>query len=174
MKRRFLCALTALALAAAPAMAEGGLVSAVVSASPVRAEFEEDGLSLTLPAGLEVLRGEEFDAYEAAAWFDYPETARTILAAVDANRGAALVIAEAESDLDCLDAAREAAETLISDPEAATEETFGENRAAAFACAIGDQTYRLYYLSDGARLLIVGVSGVDQGAIDNMLTGLSF
>ena len=174
MKRRFFCALTALLLAAAPAVAEGGLISAIVSAAPVSAQYEADGLSLTLPTGLEILEGVEFEAYAAAVRFDYPETAHTILAAVNAEHSAALIVAEAETDLDCLDAAREAAEKLISDPEAATEEEFGENRAAAFACAIGEQTYRLYYLSDGERLLIVGVSGVEQAEINEMLTGLSF
>ena len=174
MKRRFLCALIALTLAAAPAQAQGGLISAIVSAAPVRGAFEADGLSITLPAGLEALEGEDLEAYEAAAQFDYPDAARTILAAVNAERSASLILAEAETELDCLDAAREAAEALISDPEAAAEVEFGENRAAAFACAIGEQTYRLYYLSNGERLLIVGVSGVEQREIDEMLTGLSF
>lgn len=199
MKRRFLCALMALMLTAVPALAESdstlaptetvavtptptaetaaptiAMVTPTPSPVPAGTVFEADGLRLTLPEGLEPLEGEMLAAYEAALQADYPETAETILAAVDAERGAALTLAQAESDKDCLDAAREAAEVLIGNPDAAAEEEFGETRAATFACAIGEQTYRLYYLSDGARLLIVGASGLEQSEIEQMLTTLEF
>lgn len=199
MKTRFLCALTALMLIAAPALAEGeptpapaktakitpaptaetaaptiALVTPTPSPAPAGTTFEADGVRLILPEGLKPLEGELLEAYEAAPQADYPDTAETILAAVDAERGAALTLARAVSDKDCLDAAREAAEVLIGNPDAAAEEEFGANRAASFACAIGEQTYRLYYLSDGAHLLIVGASGLEQSEIDQALASLEF
>ena len=174
MKKRFFCALLALLLTAAPAMAEGGLIRALATPEPLSAMFESDGLRLTLPAGLVILEGSALEGYEAAAQFDYPEAAHTILAAVDDQCTAALIVAEAESDMDCLLAAQEAAEALIGDPDAASEADYGKNRAAGFACAIGEQSYRLYYLSDGARLLIIGVSGLDEDVIEEMLTELRF
>ena len=176
MKKRFLCALIALMMIAMPALAEGGLVSALESSTPEPAgtEFERDGLRLTLPAGLELLEGEILEAYDAAVQFDYPDAAQTILAAVDVENGAALLLAEAESDADCLNAARDAAETLIGNPDIAKEKDCGENHCAYFACAIGEQTFRLYFLSDGERLLIVSASGLKGAEVEDMLAELEF
>lgn len=186
MKRRFLCALIALMLIALPAMAEGGLNSALATPEPATPASEtptpapagvdvtRGDLQITLPAGMEVLEGEALEGYDTALQLDYPETAETVLAAVDAEREAMVIIAEIDSDMDCLDAAREAAEQLIGSPENAKERTFGENRCAYFLCAIGEQTFRLYYLSDGARLRIVGTSGLQRGEAEDMLAGLRF
>ena len=181
MKRRFLCALTALMLAVVPALAESGLISALETSTPAPTGATSgtgitlDGLTLlSFPSKLTILEGEALEAYEAAVQADLPDAAHTLLAAVDTESGAAIIISEMESELDPLDAAREAAEALISDPDAASEQEFGENRAATFACAIGEQTYRLFYLSDGERLLMVGASGLEQDTIDEILTGLTF
>ena len=176
MRMRFFCALTALLLIVTPALAESGLISALATPTPAPAgvEFARDGLRLTLPAGMELLEGEILEAYEAAVQFDYPDTATTVLVAVDSESEAALLLAEIETDADCLDAAREAAESLIGDAELAKEKQCGENRCAHFSCAIGDQTFRLYYLSDGERLLIVSASGIRQAEIEAMLAGLGF
>ena len=176
MKKHFLCALIALMMIAMPALAEGGLVSALESSAPepTGTEFARDGLRLTLPAGLELLEGEILEAYEAAVQFDYPDAAQTILAAVDVENGAALLLAEAESDADCLDAARDAAETLIGNPDIAKEKDCGKNHCAYFACAIGEQTFRLYFLSDGERLLIVSASGLKGAEVEDMLAELEF
>ena len=173
MKRRFLCALAVLTLAALPAHAEGGLVSALATSAPAAVEFETGGLRVSLPSGFEILEGDALAAYEAALQADYPDSAKTILAAMDAERGAAAVFAEIESDTDCLDAAKEAAETLIGDAEAAKEAQFGENRCAAFACAIGEQIFRLYYLSDGSRLIVAGFSGLEQAEMEEILAGIA-
>ena len=174
MKKHLLCALMVLMLATAPAMAEGGLLAALGTPEPAPAEFEADGLQIALPIGLEILEGEALEAHEAAVQLDYPEAARTILAAADAERGAALILAETDSELDCLEAAQNAAEALTGDPDAAEEAEFGENRAASFTCEIGEQTYELYFLSDGSRLIVIGAIGLEQDAIDEMLTGLRF
>ena len=176
MKKRFLCALTALLLIATPALAEGGLISALATPTPepVGMELEFDGLRLTLPAGLEPLEGDMLEAYEAAVQSDYPETANTILAAVDPQSGAALLLAEIESEVDCLDAARDAAESLIGDPDMASEKTCGASRCASFSCAIEEQIFHMYYLSDGERLLIVSASGLEQSVIEDLLAGFQF
>ena len=174
MKKQFLCALMALMLAIAPAMAEGGLVAALGTPEPVPAEFEADGLQIVLPLGMIILEGDALAAHETAVQLDYPEAARTILAAVDAQRGAALILAEADSEQDCLDAARSTAEALTGDPDAAEEVEFGENRAAAFTCELDEQTYSLYYLSDGSRLIIIAALGLEQDEIDEMLSELRF
>ena len=174
MKMRIFCALMALMLAVAPAMAEGGLIAALGTPEPVSAEYEADGLRIVLPAGLKILEGDELETYEAVLNPDGDGAARTILAAVDAERGAALILAGMDSELDCLDAARNAADAMTGDPDAAVEAEFGENRAAAFSCAIGEQTYSLYYLSDGERLIIAGAIGLEQNEIDEMLAELRF
>ena len=197
MKRRFFCALIALMLAALPALAEGGLISALSTSTPAAVtstpepatptpvpatptpapagvEFARGSLRVTLPYGMEVLEGEALEGYEAAVQIDYPITAQTILAAMDAERGAAVLIAEAATDMDCLSAARAAAESLIGNPDHAKEREFGGNRCAYFLCAIGQQIFRLYYLSDGERLLIVSASGLRQSEAEAMLAGLRF
>ena len=188
MKRRFLCALIALMLTALPALAEGGLNSALATPTPAPAtpapatptpapagvEVTRGSLRITLPAGMEVLEDELLEGYDAAVQLDYPEIAETILAAVDPDREAMLIIAEIDSGADCLDAAQEAAQQLIGNPDNAKERTFGENHCAYFLCAIGDQTFRLYYLSDGARLLMVGTSGLARSEAEDMVAGLQF
>ena len=173
MKKYFLCALMALTLAMAPAMAEGGLVAALGTPEPVPAEFEADGLQIVLPLGMEILEDAP-EAPDAAVLPDDSGMARMILAATDEQRGAALILAEADSEQNCLDAARSAAEALTGDPDAAEEAEFGENRAAVFTCEIEEQTCALYYFSDGSRLIVVGAIGLEQDEIDEMLSGLRF
>ena len=178
MKKRLFCALAALLLAMTPALAEEETATAAATLAPTPAPtgvpHVQDGLQLLLPAGMVVLEGDALAAYDAAVQADYPDTARTLLAAVNSETGALLTIAEAESGANCLDAAREAAQTLIGDPDAAQAAEYGENRCAAFACAIGEQIFRLYYFSDGEHLRILGASGLTDAELDALLTGLSF
>ena len=174
MKGRFLCALLLAALLTAPALAAGGLTSALDAAASVGEEFSADGVTLTLPAGMEVLAGDELAAYEAAVQFDYPDAAKTILAAFDPERGAALVLACAETEAAPLDAAKEAAEALGGDPAEVEEKTFGKHKCATFACEIDDASYRLYFLTDGARLLTVAQSGIEDEEVQELLATLEF
>ena len=176
MRKRFLCILTALTLAVAPALAEGGLISALATPTPApsRVVFERGDLFLTLPAGMEILDGEALELYEAAVQFDYPETGSAVLVAMDATRDAALILTETESTLDCLTAAQQAAEALIGNPELAREAELGENRCAHFTCAVNGQIFHLYYFSDGARLLTAGFSGLSRDEVEETLAELRF
>ena len=176
MKKRFLCALMILALAAVPALAEGGLISALATPEPEppRIAFERNDLSITLPAGMAILDDAALELYEAAVQTDYPETGKTLLVALDAQREAALILTRTESTLDCLTAAQQAAEALIGNPELAREAQYGENRCATFTCAINGQIFRLYYFSDGAHLLTVGASGMSRSEVEETLIELRF
>lgn len=170
-----------LSLAALPALAEGGLVQALATPAPTAAptaapestpagpEFTGGGLRLTLPEGFEILAGEELAAYEAAVQFDFPGAAQTLFAAADPKRGASLVLVAFESEASCLDAAREAAQALVGDPDAAEELQIGETPAAQFDCAVGGQRFRLRYLSDGGRILVLGASGLEGAELDAVL-----
>ena len=179
MKKCLMCALLALLLVTATAHAEGGLISALATSTPEPSptpaptglELESDGLRLTLPSGFEALDEEALETYDAAAGSDYPDAAQTILAAADAERGAMLIIAAVDSQQDCLEAAREAADALLGNPDEAAEETYGDNRAGVFACAIGEQAFRLHYISDGQRLYIIGTTGLEPEEIAEMLIG---
>ena len=173
----------ALLLAAAPALAEsGGLVDALATPTPTPApsptpapvEYKRNGLRIALPIGLEPVEDAALEDYEAAVQADYPGAARTILVATDAEDEAALILAEVESGADYMDAAREAAEALIGNPDAPKELECGENRCAYFACAIEEQTFRLYFLSDGERVLIAAASGLKRGEVEAMLAELRF
>lgn len=144
------------------------------SAGPTGAVFSGEDLTVTLPAGLEPMEDAELEGYAAAVQSDYPDAARIVLAAVDAEAGAAVSFSIAESAMDASTAAREAAERILGSADGVAEIQYGDHSCAAFACAIGEQTYTLYLLSDGARLLIVGTSGLEEAEIAAMLTGLRF
>lgn len=200
MKLRGFCLLLALVLTIAPAIAQEAPTGAPTASAPAAAAqptaepsvelsptpepspepsptpqsviFERDGLRLVLPPGFEILEEDALEGFEAALRADYPDAARTILAAVDATRDAAVAVAAVDSDADSLEAARDASDALIGDATAATEQRYGENRFASFACAIGDRPYYLYYLSDGARLLLIGATGLEAPELEALLTNL--
>lgn len=202
MRKRLLCALAALALLALGSMAQasGGLTGAPASATdlatatpvatpeatptatpaptptatPAGTLCERDGVRIALPAGMTVLEGAALAGYEAAVQADFPGTAETILAATDEARGAVALLAGLDSDADCLDAAREAAQALLGDAAAASEQSFGENRCALFSCAVEGKPYHLYYFSNGERLLVAGFSGLETAEIEAALTELEF
>lgn len=174
MKRAFLWTLIALVFCALPGKAEGELIAAPTPSGLELQEFSGEGVELVLPEGFQLLEGEALAGYDAAVQAEYPNVARTLFAAVDENHGAALILAAAESDLDCLVAARQAAEELLGNSEAAEEKQFGGNRCGTFACAIGDQAYHLYYFSDGKRILTFGASGLEVGEIEELLKTLEF
>lgn len=191
-----LAALLPLAWAAnCAALAEGGLTGALASAAPTLAQtpaptlaplltisptpeptpapvvFEGDGMKLTLPQGFELLEGDAKAGFEAALQGDYPNAAQTLFAAMDVSHEAAVMAAFVDSEEDSHDAAREAADALLGDPDAVSDVQFGENRFASFACAIGERGYHLYYFSDGARLFILGISGLERAQIEEILSG---
>lgn len=146
-------------------------ISPTPEPTPAPVVFDGDGLKLTLPHGFEIVQSDVMAGFEAALHADYPDAAQTLFAAADAEREAAVIAAFVESDAESLDAAREAADALLGDPEAISEVQFGENRFVYFACAIGERGYHLYYFSDGARLFILGISGLESAEIEEMLAG---
>ena len=87
--KRTICALLALICLACPAWAEVTLesVSPTPSAAPAGVAFSGDGISLTLPSGLEPLSQEALEGYAAAVEHDFPGAAQISLAAADEARG---------------------------------------------------------------------------------------
>lgn len=174
--KRTLCALLALICLACPAWAEVTLesVSPTPSAAPAGVAFSGDGISLTLPSGLEPLSQEALEGYAAAVEHDFPGAAQISLAAADEARGAFVALLRTESELSATEAAREAAERILGGSESVAEVQYGENACAALACAIEARTYTLYLLSDGAQLLVLAVSGLEEKEVSGILTGLQF
>ena len=174
--KRMLCALLALICIACPAWAEVVLqpISPTPSAAPVGESFSGDGISLALPAGFALLTQDALAGYAAAVESDYPGAARIVMAAADEARGAFVALLLTESDDSAADAAREAAERILGDSESVAEVQYGDNACAALACAIGERTYTLYFLSDGARVLVVAVSALEEREVAEILTGLQF
>lgn len=174
--KRMLCALLALIWISCPAWAETALqpVSPTPSAVPAGASFSGDGLSLTLPAGFSLLSQDALEGYAAAVESDYPGAARIVMAAADEARGAYAALLLSDSHVSAAEAAREAAERILGDSESVAEVQYGDNACAALACAIDERTYTLYFLSDGARVLVVAVSALEEREVAEILTGLQF
>lgn len=144
------------------------------TAAPQGASFSSEDLIVVLPYGMEILSEEALIGYEAAVQNDYPDAARTLLVAADASSGAFISFASAPIEAAALEAAKEAAEEILSDGSIVQEKQFGENHYAGFVCAIGEQQYRLYYLAGEGRMLIVGASGMEEAALEDMLAGIVF
>lgn len=174
--KRIRSVLLALLLVPCLALAEAPmeLVTPTPSAEPAGTVFSNEDLTVTLPLGLEPMEEAALAGYAAAVQGDYPDAARIVLAAADAEAGVAVAFSIVESDADADAAAREAAQRILGSAESVAQIQYGAHRWSAFACAIGEQTYTLYLLSDGERLLIVGASGLEESKIAAMLTGLRF
>jgi len=180
MKKAMIFALIACLLCCA-ALAEGSpaptsmiqLVTPTPTAAPLGTVFSNEDLIVTLPYGMEILSAEDLQGYEAAVQNDYPNSAHTLLVAKDES-GAFITFSAAEMTMDALSAAREAAREILSTDDVVQEKTFGENSYACFVCAIGDQQYRIYYLAGEGRMLVIGASGLEESAIENMLSGIVF
>lgn len=182
MKKRF-CILLAALLICCAALAENSapsptpgitMITPTPSAMPQGTVYSGEELTVTLPVGLEILDEAERAAYDAAAQADYPDAARTALAAVNADCSAAVHFAIAEMDMDAAAAAREAAQLILGSTISVTDAQYGENSYSGFVCAIGEQVYNLYYLAGEGRMLIIGASGLTEGEISAMLSGLIF
>lgn len=182
MKKLF-CALIA-ALMIIPAFAETAetsapaaeiqLITPTPSAEPLGTVYSSEDLIVTLPHGLRILEAGELEGYEAAVQVNYPEAARTILVAANADFTSLLSFSVSGITGDAASAAREAAEKILGKADSVKEETHGTNAYASFACAIDDQRYDLYYLSGGAQMLVIGAAGVDEAQLNNMLAGIIF
>lgn len=150
------------------------LITPTPSAVPSGTLFSQDGLTVTLPAGLEILDDAQREAYDAAVQADYPDAARPLLAAVNADASAAVYFSAVSLESDAATAAREAAQAILNSTVTLSDVQYGENAYTCFICAIGEQIYHLYYLSGTSETLIVSISGLEETEIESMLSGLIF
>ena len=174
------CALAEVALpteaatsASASAATAAPTTTAAPTAVPAGELFTCDEVRLNLPYGLTLLDEEASAGYEAAVQADFEGAARTLAVAADGN-GGMLLLTICDSEADCMTAAAEAARDILGENAAVSEITFGENRCAAFACAIQGRDYRLYLFANGKNVLCVGVSGLSNAQISAALESLRF
>lgn len=180
--KRILCILAVLTLMPLAACAETTVVDVLQlitstpapSPEPAGETFASEDLIVTLPAGMTILDEADRAGYEAAVQADFPNAGRTVLAASNGDHSAALIFALAESDQEALSAAREAAERIIGSADEVRQTTLGENSFCSFACAVESSVFHIYCISDGARLLTIGASGLEEDQIETMLAGLNF
>ena len=173
------CALAEVALpteaatsASASAATAAPTTTAAPTAVPAGELFTCDEVRLNLPYGLTLLDEEASAGYEAAVQADFEGAARTLAVAADGN-GGMLLLTICDSEADCMTAAAEAARDILGENAAVSEITFGENRCAAFACAIQGRDYRLYLFANGKNVLCVGVSGLSNAQISAAPTNAS-
>lgn len=174
MKKCLLRALSAALILLLPccALAEGAPAFPALTAEPAGTEFSCEAFIVRLPAGLEPMDEAQLAGYDAAVQFDFPDTAQTLLAAADAQRGAALCFALRESAQLPLEAAQEAAASILGSPDNARELRFGENSGAGFAVAVEDSAYCIYFFSNGSQLLLVTLGGLTDEESASMLSTL--
>ena len=169
--KKMICALALVCMLFSHAFAENiSLPAAEVSGTIFEGEF----FTITLPAGLDILSETQLEGYEAAVQSDFPDSARTELAALSPDASAAITVFSIESSQDCFAAAQEAAGKILGSSESAKELTFGTNRSGCFACAVSGVQFDLYYLTAGEHLLIVGTSGLEKTVVEAMISGISF
>lgn len=181
--KRIVCALCAVLSILTPALGEGAsiapsaaiqIVTPTPSAAPQGAHFSGEGLSVTLPLNFEILDEEARAGYDAAVQADYPDAARTLLAAQKTDGSAVLCFSAYETDNDAPAAAREAAQKILNSTLTVGDVQYGSNSYSSFVCAISDQIYNLYYLKGAQQMLLISASGLTELEIETMLSGLSF
>lgn len=181
MKKLF-CVLIALALVCCMAHAEISIIEKpeiiiellTPSPSPVPAGeiYSSEDMIVTLPAGMRILDKSERAGYDAAIAFDYPSGGIPLLMAISEDGSSVLSFILLESIQDAASAAREAS---LAIPFASVKEvSLGENSFTALSCTINGDTFRLFFISDETRLLCIGASGLEEEALNPMLTGLIF
>ncbi len=156
---------------AVPALAA---VTPTPSTQPAGVSCETETFTCLLPERLIVMDEATREGFDAAAQADYPGDGRTLLSATDESGSSAITFSLRESSQDVLEAAQEAAVDILGNSESVVEMNYGNNRCAAFACGIEDIVYRLYYLSNGNELLILGASGLEENEISLILSSLTF
>ena len=184
--KKILCGMIVLCMLACCALAESSPeviadptlsiqpVSPTPTAEPVGETYSSEDLIVTLPHGLNRLSPDDLAGYDAALQADYPGAGKTLLAAANDDFSAVITFSAADITTDSLSAANEAAEKILGSSTGVVQSQFGENEYAAFACAIGEDIYRLYCLGSGSRLLIIGAVGLEEQQLSAMLAGLIF
>ena len=186
--KRILVLLAVLALSLTAALAETVPVVTVTPASvtlaptpspsptpePFGTEYVLDEFTVRLSDELLPLDAEALAGYEAAAQSDFPDSGEMRLVAANADYNAVIGFALAPSDLTAVEAAREAANTILGSDAGVVETRFGENDCACFACAIGDMTFHIYCFALDGQLLSVTASGVEESDLAAILESLTF
>ena len=180
--KKLLCTLTVLFLVFCTVQAEPAIIekpeiiiemiTPSPSPEPAGETYSSEALTVTLPAGMRILGRDEHASYAAAVSFAYPDGGDILLMAMNETGSAVLSFTLTESARDAASAAKEAA---LSIPFASVQEsTLGGNSFSALRCSMNGEPFRLFFLSDGSRLLCVGASGLEDEAVNAMLTGLDF
>ena len=180
--KKIFCVLTVLVFLFCAACAENSIIekpeiiiemiTPSPSPEPVGETYSSEALIVTLPAGMRILDADERAGYDAVLASAFPAGGTPLLMAVGEGGNSALSFTLLESAQDAASAAREAA---LSIPFASVQEIIlGENNYSTLSCTINGESFRLFFCSDGTRLLCMGASGLKDEAIDAMLTGLIF
>ena len=187
--KRILALLAALALSVHPTLAETSVApevtptpGAAAIASPTASPTPEPAGTLydctdfrvRLSDDLAPLDDEALAGYAAAVGSAYPDAAEMRLVAADAEVEAVIGFALAPSQQSAVDAAREAAATILGSDAGVVETSFGANECACFACAIEDLTFHMYFFSLGDQLLTVTASGLEDTDLAAVLESLEF
>ena len=182
-----LALLAALALSVHPTLAETSVApevtptpGAAAIASPTASPTPEPAGTLydctdfrvRLSDDLAPLDDEALAGYAAAV--GSADTAEMRLVAADAEVEAVIGFALAPSQQSAVDAAREAAATILGSDAGVVETSFGANECACFACAIEDLTFHMYFFSLGDQLLTVTASGLEDTDLAAVLESLEF
>lgn len=150
------------------------IAAATATPAPEGAPYEAQDFSCTLPARLQVLDAATQAGYDAAVQADYPDFGPAALCALSESGDAALTITLQDSTQDALTAAQEAAMDILGDGAGVTEVVYESNHWAAFACGMEEKVYSLYFLSSGEKLLVLGVSGLEDAELSMVLGSMRF
>lgn len=150
------------------------MVTPTPQAAPPREEFACEAFFLRLPAGMVLMDLKALEGYEAAAADVYPNGGSTVLLARDAAGEALLHIALLESPQTPLDAAREAAQAILGNADAAAECSYGSNTGAGFACTEAGSRYRFLFFSDGSSLLLATACAMEEAQLASSFATLEF
>ena len=140
---------------------------------PAGEVFSCETLIITLPMGYTMLEEGEAAGYTAAVEDAYHTDAHFLFAAENEN-GAAICMAMIEDSTPALEACRAAAESMLGSKDNAAEYTYGANTYAGFACALDNSVFQIYYISDGAHLVMISTANLAAEEIAAMLESLTF
>lgn len=165
------------ALTAAPTATGTDALPALIAAAtaaPAGVYYESEDFTCTLPERLQLLDEAARAGYDAAVQADFPDFGPVVLCALSESGDAALTIALQDWTQEALAAAQEAAMDILGDSTGVAEVTYGSNVWAAFACGMEERVYSLYFLSSGEKLLVLGVSGLEEAELTLLLESVHF
>lgn len=168
------------ALLGAFAYAEGTISTDIVQTNVPTATPEPTGeifscemLIVTLPVGYTILSEAEIAGYTAAVEDAYQTNAQLLCVARNESNSA-IFIAAIEDTSAAPDACRVAAKNMLGNADNACEYVYGENSYVGFACALDDDVYQIYYISDGTHLVTICTANLDAEEVARLLESLDF